>query len=247
MNYIRHLTAFFERVAIDQRLNPTHISLYMALFQIWNINRFINPISISRSEMMRLSKIYSNATYHKCIRELHEYSYLQYLPSYNPFKGSLIYLFIFETSAEQVMNRKHTKKQKSSKEALVPYINNTNIINNKTDTNESIPTITNSKNKQDKKTAGRAQNSKEMLIPLPEEVHEYFVSQNSTKIEAEKFFNYYSSNGWKIGGKAKMKNWQAAARNWLLNANRFNGNKPSNQPNPKQLHTKSDKGYNEPL
>lgn len=247
MNYIRHLTAFFERVAIDQRLNPTHISLYMALFQIWNINRFINPISISRSEMMRLSKIYSNATYHKCIRELHEYSYLQYLPSYNPFKGSLIYLFIFETSAEQVMNRKHTKKQKSSKEALVPYINNTNIINNKTDTNESIPIITNSKNKQDKETAGRAPNSKEMLIPLPEEVYEYFVSQNSTKIEAEKFFNYYSSNGWKIGGKAKMKNWQAAARNWLLNANRFNGNKPSNQPNPKQLQTKSDKGYNEPL
>ncbi len=220
MNYIRHLTAFFERVAIDQRLNPTHISLYMALFQIWNINRFINPISISRSEMMRLSKIYSNATYHKCIRELHEYSYLQYLPSYNPFKGSLIYLFIFETSAEQVVNRKHTKKQKSSKEALVPYINNTNILNNKTDTNESTPTPTNSKNKQDKKTAGRAQNSKEMLIPLPEEVHEYFVSQSSTKIESEKFFNYYSSNGWKIGGKAKMKNWQAAARNWLLNANR---------------------------
>ena len=121
MNYIRHLTAFFERVAIDQRLNPTHISLYMALFQIWNINRFINPISISRSEMMRLSKIYSNATYHKCIRELHEYSYLQYLPSYNPFKGSLIYLFIFETSDEQVVNRKHTKKQKGTKEALVPY------------------------------------------------------------------------------------------------------------------------------
>jgi hypothetical protein len=46
---------------------------------------------------------------------------------------------------------------------------------------------------------------------------------------------------------AKMKNWQAAARNWLLNSSRFNGNKPSNLPNPKQLHTKSDKGYNEPL
>jgi hypothetical protein len=82
MNYITHLTGFFERISIDERLNPTHISLYMALFQMWNMNRFTNPISISRSEIMRLSKIYSNATYHKCIRELHEFEYIQYLPSY---------------------------------------------------------------------------------------------------------------------------------------------------------------------
>ena len=70
MNYIRHLTGFYDKIQQDERLNPTHISLYLALFQFWNINHFQNPISISRNEMMRLSKISALGTYHKCIKEL---------------------------------------------------------------------------------------------------------------------------------------------------------------------------------
>lgn len=244
MNYITHLTGFFERISIDERLNPTHISLYMALFQMWNMNRFVNPISISRSEMMRLSKIYSNATYHKCIRELHEFSYIEYIPSYNPFKGSLINLFIFETSTEQVVNRYHTKIQKSTKQALVPYINNINLINN---TNVGTPTKMDSNFERVEKKNLIAKNLKEMTIPLPGEVNEYFASQNSDSIESEKFFNYYTSNGWKIGGKAKMKNWQAAARNWLLNVARFEPKKNVSAAKPNQLHTSTKKNYNEPL
>ena len=38
MNYIKHLTGFFEKVGADFDLNPTHISLYMAIFQLWNQN-----------------------------------------------------------------------------------------------------------------------------------------------------------------------------------------------------------------
>lgn len=33
MNYIKHLTAYFDRVVNDTSLNPTHISLYVAFFQ----------------------------------------------------------------------------------------------------------------------------------------------------------------------------------------------------------------------
>jgi hypothetical protein len=50
-------------------------------------------------------------------------------------------------------------------------------------------------------------------------------------IECEKFFNHFSSNGWKVGGKAPMKNWQAAVRNWKLNWQ----SKPGAMPNPKKL------------
>lgn len=244
MNYIRHLTGFFQRVSIDERLNPTHISLYMALFQMWNINRFTNPISISRSEMMRLSKIYSNATYHKCIRELHEFSYIEYIPSYNPFKGSLINLFIFETSEVQEMNSYHTKIQKSTKQALVPYINNINLIN-KINVEPLFPTDSNFERVEKKCDVPKI--LKRMIIPLPGEVNDYFASQNSDSIESEKFFNYYTSNGWKIGGKAKMKNWQAAARNWLLNVARFEPKKNISAARPNQLHTSTKKNYNEPL
>ena len=81
MNYIRHLTGFYDKIQQDERLNPTHISLYLALFQFWNINHFQNPISISRNEMMRLSKISALGTYHKCIKELQNFGYIEYIPS----------------------------------------------------------------------------------------------------------------------------------------------------------------------
>ena len=111
MNYIRHLTGFYDKIQQDDRLNPTHISLYLALFQFWNLNHFQNPISISRNEMMRLSKISALGTYHKCIKQLQEFGYIEYLPSFNPYKGSLVNLRNFENSDVQRVNGKRIKKQ----------------------------------------------------------------------------------------------------------------------------------------
>lgn len=95
MNYIKHLTAFFGKTASDNTLDPTQISLYMTLFQFWNFNRFKNPVLISRDEVMRMSKIHSRATYHKCIKDLHSLGYVDYQPSYNPFAGSQVYMLDF--------------------------------------------------------------------------------------------------------------------------------------------------------
>lgn len=95
MNYNKHLTGFYAKVAQENSLNPSHLSLYMALFQFWNFNRFKNPVNISRDEVMRISKIHSKATYHKCIKDLHSLAYFDYHPSYNPFTGSLVYMFDF--------------------------------------------------------------------------------------------------------------------------------------------------------
>ena len=95
MKHTTHLTEFFDRTIRDRNLNPSHISLYMVLYQFWNLNRFQNPISISRQELMPISKIYSKATYHKCLRELNEKGYIKYHPSLNPFKSSTVFLFDF--------------------------------------------------------------------------------------------------------------------------------------------------------
>ena len=40
-----------------------------------------------------------------------------------------------------------------------------------------------------------------------------FCMQNDLDLDANKFINFYESKGWLVG-KAKMKNWQAAVRNW---------------------------------
>ena len=95
MNYIKHLTGFFNKAADENQLNPTHISLYLALFQCWNVNRFKNPTGISRDEIMNASKINSNATYHKCMKDLQTLGFIEYLPTYNPHSSSNIIMINF--------------------------------------------------------------------------------------------------------------------------------------------------------
>lgn len=115
MDYVTHLTVFFDRIIPDRSLNPTHISLYIALFQFWNINRFLNPISITRDELMRISKINSKATYHKCMRDLNDKGYVKYEPSFNPYKGSMVALIDFSRSPIQLKKSQHCRKKISEK------------------------------------------------------------------------------------------------------------------------------------
>ena len=306
MNYIKHLTGFFEKVAIDKTLNPTHVSLYIALFQFWNCNRFKNPISINRDEVMRISKISSKATYHKCLKNLHSLGYINYEPSYNPFKGSHVILFNFsedlkplpkserkpknepliELVSEQALNKSCTSSETGTEQAVVPsinYINNTNILNDKNVSNlekhtKNFEEINNSnlENENSEKEKSSAKKEKEemqnensafansdenqiknswqkssakkeeKLHPLIEEVKTYFQENNFPEQEAQKFFNYFKSVGWLVGGKIPMVDWQAAAQNWMINAPKFISN--AEQPNrAKQLNTTTDKDYSEPL
>ena len=96
---------------------------------------------------MPMSKIGSQNTYHKCLKDLDCWGYIAYRPSRNPTKGSVVYLFSFDTStcsdsiqvgpksdtsSKQVLNNYSRKSDTSSVEALRPSINNINNKNNKT-------------------------------------------------------------------------------------------------------------------
>ena len=48
--------------------------------------------------------------------------------------------------------------------------------------------------------------------PLISEIS-FYIEERGNLINANKFFDYYESNGWKVG-KNKMKCWKAAVRNW---------------------------------
>ena len=299
MNYIKHLTGFFEKVSADYDLNPTHISLYMAIFQLWNQNRFQNPISISRDELMRISKIASTATYHKCMKDLTEREYVIYKPSFNPFKGSILEVCnldfytkpvpkkelkkratkskndqVIEQVNEQVTKQALNKHQTSSKH--VPYINiinNTNSINldkQEISKNEEKLISGNSNFDEVVETDLKVEYEKEKchaeLVevklreikkkveiektkPTLEETQIYFIEKNFPEIEAQRFFNYFESNGWLVGGRTKMKDWKAAARNWMLNAKKFKSRHPElvEGLNPNHLHVTNQKNYGEAL
>jgi hypothetical protein len=308
MNYIKHLTGFFNKINNENAINPTHISLYLALFQCWNVNRFKNPTGISREEIMKASKINSKATYHKCMKELEALGFMEYMPTYNPHSCSNVIMVNFSdelknrpkfeplTSSktkpvqdltysknEQVVKQvnydnslkyNNLKPNKNTNQNIEPVQNTTRlkneqhieqvneqvyIDNNKTYTNtinKDIDTkaeILNSENsnaalveiQKEKSCAKKEEANNNGITPSIEMILEYFAFKESSEIEANKFFNYYSSIGWLVGGKTKMKDWKASARNWIMNQNKFQPK--SNIPQPNHLQTSNYKNYAEPL
>jgi hypothetical protein len=86
------MTAFYEAIEDDVRIGTTHISLYMALLQQWNVNGGINPVIVVRLVIMKIAKINSRHTYNKCINNLQEFGYIIYQPSTTHFNNSIVYL-----------------------------------------------------------------------------------------------------------------------------------------------------------
>ncbi|WP_100612949.1 transcriptional regulator [Confluentibacter lentus] len=292
MNYIKHLTGFFIRIASEETMYPTHISLYLALFQSWNVNRFKNPISISRDEMMKSSRIASKATYHKCIKELQSMGFIDYLPSYNPYSGSEVIIHdlsdrkaVFKNQTSSIIDQTQPINNQANSNDT-EQVNEPNIYNNtktsKNNKNISIDTNvkifnndeflntaqkemplafanTNEKKIKDNwQKKSSAKKKEKNIIPIVienpslEQVKEYFKQEEYSEFEAERFYNYYTSNGWLIGGKTKMIDWNAAARNWMLNTAKFTINLPQNtqvkeQPRAKHLQVTENKNYAEPL
>ena len=58
---------------------------------------------------------------------------------------------------------------------------------------------------------------KRFTKPTIEEVELYCLERNNG-VDAQKWFDYYSSNGWKVG-KNPMKDWKAAIRTWERSGN----------------------------
>ena len=249
MNYIKLLNAAFEKFFFDDRLNPTHISLYMALFQEWNSSRFASEFFVNRRELMRVAKIGSKSTYHRCIVELDKWDYLAYFPSSNPYKGSKIRMAIIDTSdewltgdddpkLEQLAEQYHPKNEPvvyrhrptsgqavnphrpTSGQALVSYINNNKYINN----------IKQPKARQ------------AVLI--------FFKEKGFSADEGKKFFEYYEANDWKTSDEKEVRDWRALAISWMDRTELFGEygqTKKGASQNKDNLKITKIKDYGQPL
>jgi hypothetical protein len=174
----------------DSRLNPTHISLYLSLFREWNLNRFSEQFAVSHERtLMKRAKIASNTTYHRCMRDLHEWRYILYVPSQNPHTGSVVQMSIFYTGT-------------------VP-LNGTDSLKTGGHVGHYRPTgVPVSIYKHENMiTHGRPINEQEVL--------KFFASIDQTSERALKFFNYYQSRNWKVSGGAEVGDWKALAQTWI--------------------------------
>ncbi|MEO9531028.1 MAG: transcriptional regulator [Crocinitomicaceae bacterium] len=234
VNYIKHLESWADRICCDDRLTPHHISLYYAMFHQWNLAKFKNPISICRSELMLACKIGSANTYTKCLKQLDNWGYIEYKPSYNPARGSLVNLYNFDNSTGKGSDK---GTDKGAVIAVRPSLNYKKPYKQYKQEKALL-------SKTETRTESSASRRTYFTPPSLDEVKEFFIDLKSTVSEAENFHNYFESNGWLVGGKAKMKNWQAAAKNWLKRSAKFNS---SDNGAKNRLHTNDDKEYATPL
>tara|TARA_R100001440_G_C2485800_1_gene114172 strand:- start:26 stop:679 length:654 start_codon:yes stop_codon:yes gene_type:complete len=88
----------------------------------------------------------------------------------------------------------------------------------------SINTVKEQVKEQVKKSRG-------FTPPNLEKCMSTFEEAGSTTDEGEKFFNFYTSKGWMVG-RSKMKDWKAAARNWIKRNNDEQRNTNRNKTSP---------------
>lgn len=138
----------------------------------------------------------------------------------------------------------HTRKKSNSKSSLVV----TKLFVNQTNTGKRKKVAP--KKEKPTKLSGRAESRPKW--PLLKEVQYYFSIKQWPPIEAEKFFNYYQSNGWLVGGKTPMRSWKACASNWMLNTQNFKNGKEKPTVTERsrsagKLNASTGKNYSEPL
>ena len=250
MNYIKLLNAAFEKFYFDDRLNPTHITLYMALFQEWNSSRFADEFYVNRRDLMRAAKIGSKSTYHRCVTNLDSWLYLCYFPSNNPYKGSKIKMSIIGTSDEPVSGQYNPILEQLAEQyhpRVVPleghhHPKNGQVVDlhHPTSGQALVSTINN--------------NKQENNIKQPkgwQVVIDFFIEKGFIADEGKKFFEHYETRNWKTSDGNEIRDWRALATNWMDRTELYTEENKPNKKQPSQikdnLRTTKNKDYGQPL
>lgn len=112
-----------------------------------------------------------------------------------------------ETPGKKFPTPEEKKFRENNTRVNITSMNNKeNIIKEKSESEtDSVP-----------ESDARKKKPKEKFVkPTVEEIMSYCKERNNT-VDPVHFFDYYESNGWKVG-KNTMKNWKAAVRTWERN------------------------------
>lgn len=87
------------------------------------------------------------------------------------------------------------------------------LNNNRTTTEQPPNTLEEIKNGRSKRSGADKPPHTRFAPPTVEEVRAY-CSERKNAIDAERFFDYYTANGWTQGKGKPIKDWRAAVRTW---------------------------------
>ena len=141
---------------------------------------FKKTLTINRQFIMEKAKFKSKTTYHNYLRDLNDWGYLNYFPSFHPARGSKVNMPIFGTTSGTSSGTPAYQKMANS----VPEPGQNLVPSYKHKTKENLNKL------------ARPKNELAVLI--------FFKENNWPAIEGEKFYNYYKSMGWKLRGDLRI-------------------------------------------
>ena len=104
------------------------------------------------------------------------------------------------------------------------------------------PYTTDTKTKTKTKTTQETlsnESGKKFTPPTLAEVERY-VTEAGLQMDAGAFFDHFTANGWRVSGKAPMKDWKAAVRSWARQESRF-GKKAEHRPQTQYTNAELEK------
>lgn len=126
-----------------------------------------------------------------------------------------------EENYRNTCERRREAGSKGGKQKVANASKSKQKLANLADSKSKSDSDSDSKNKSDSKKESK---KKSFTKPTLQDIQDYCKERNSN-VDADKFFNYYEANGWKVG-KNSMKDWRAAVRTWENNnkekTNQFN-------------------------
>lgn len=194
MNYIAELNAFHDYLLLNQ-LSTSEIALWHALVHINNKTMWKTEFAASNLMLQQLTGL-SISGIASARNKLKQRGVLEYIPGKARQAGKYHLFYFSKTEYEQAW----AQSEDGNERGIRAGVDSTLIYINK-NRNE---------NKKEK-----IQKKKSFTPPTVEQVEAYCLERKN-KVDAQRFVDYYTANGWQVG-KNKMKDWKAAVRTWERN------------------------------
>lgn len=127
---------------------------------------------------------------------------------------------------------KESPSSPSPSSSPTTYIINNSLGKNKSleEETNTIPCVSGETPERKSESDTEKRQSKKFVPPTLDKLKAYIEEAKLEHIDPEAFIDYFTSNGWKVGGKGPMKDWKAAARNWNRNHKRWDSGGRSGKP-----------------
>lgn len=216
MTYIEYINQFWQTQA-NVEFSPNEAYLYFFLLHECNSRGWENPFECPNRRIV-LSIGVSEPTMIDCRNRLQQKGLIQFEAGKKRAKSPVYYLNDLSKPLSKTFSKSLSKtfsKSLSSNKDLRFKNNNPDGLFAPAPTREEKP------------KASRAKKP-EQIMPTLEQVKEYFEGKMPDwEAQAEKFFWYFDSLGWKNTNGTKIERWDSRANLWIFEERTKNGNKPT--------------------